>query len=681
MGSDDGGGGCTPAVNGRQPNGRKAARKSRRDRQGSNGGRALGPVASLQAYVASDWWRRIFNSLYLKTDGDVVDDDDITRSEVATFVQVLGLNPKDRVLDLCCGQGRHSLELARRGFSAVEGLDRSHYLIQRARSRAQKETIDIRFREGDARKLPHPADTFDAVLLLGNSFGYFETVEEDLLVLREVFRVLKPWGRLLIDVADGDYIKAHLEPHSWEWIDEKHFVCRERSLSADGERLISREIITNAGTGVIADQFYAERLYNRVSITDLIRRAGFVEVSFPGELVPDSKRAQDLGMMAKRLVVTAEARKAWAPVRRRDKGERDQVVVVMGDPRRVDPLKPAGVFDEDDLYTIDRLKSALAELPEYAFTYLDDHGDLAERLARLRGKVNLVFNVCDEGYDNDPRKELHVPALLEVLGLPYTGASPRCLACCYDKSMVRGVCREMGVPTAEAVFIKAEDSAFLVPFDFPVLVKPNFGDSSFGITARSVCHSAEELSDAILATRSQFGYDKPLIIEEFLAGKDLSVGIVGNPPDAYTILPIVEEDYSVLPADLPRICGYEAKWLPDSPYWKIHSIPAELPEEVAKDIMAWCLQLFERLECRDYARFDWRLDAEGNPHLLEVNPNPGWCWDGHLNKMAGLAGWSYADLLRTILEAAKARIATEAQKPIAVGPDPAQLELVLNGVR
>lgn len=131
MGSDDGGGGCTPAVNGRQPNGRKPARKSRRDRQGGNGGRALGPVASPQAYVASDWWRRIFNSLYLKTDGDVVDDDDITRSEVATFVQVLGLNPKDRVLDLCCGQGRHSLELARRGFSVVEGLDRSHYLIQR----------------------------------------------------------------------------------------------------------------------------------------------------------------------------------------------------------------------------------------------------------------------------------------------------------------------------------------------------------------------------------------------------------------------------------------------------------------------------------------------------------------------------------------------------------------------
>jgi D-alanine-D-alanine ligase len=66
--------------------------------------------------------------------------------------------------------------------------------------------------------------------------------------------------------------------------------------------------------------------------------------------------------------------------------------------------------------------------------------------------------------------------------------------------------------------------------------------------------------------------------------------------------------------------------------------------------------LFERLECRDYARFDWRLDARGNPKLLEANPNPGWCWDGHLAKMAGLAGLSYADMLTAILAAAERRL-------------------------
>jgi D-alanine-D-alanine ligase len=111
-----------------------------------------------------------------------------------------------------------------------------------------------------------------------------------------------------------------------------------------------------------------------------------------------------------------------------------------------------------------------------------------------------------------------------------------------------------------------------------------------------------------------------------------------------------------VPDDLPRICGYEAKWRPDSPYWKVKSVPAYLPEDVEKSVVEWCLRLFERLECRDYCRFDWRLDGEGNPKLLEVNPNPGWCWDGHLAKMAGFAAISYREMLEAILSAAEDRL-------------------------
>ena len=129
-----------------------------------------------------------------------------------------------------------------------------------------------------------------------------------------------------------------------------------------------------------------------------------------------------------------------------------------------------------------------------------------------------------------------------------------------------------------------------------------------------------------------------------------------NPPESYTILPIVEEDYSSLPEGLLRICGYEAKWLPESPYWNIKSVRAELPEEVERNVVEWCLKLFERLECRDYARFDWRLDAKGNPKLLEANPNPGWCWDGHLAKMAAITGMSYKEMLEAILKTAEARM-------------------------
>ncbi len=618
--------------------------------------KTLGPVSNLEEHVSPDWWRVIFNSYYLKTDGDVVDDANITSREIGLFVEFLGLNSRDKILDLCCGQGRHTLELAGRGFQNVEGLDRSHYLIQKAKVQARQKGLFVPFREGDARKLPYPTDYFDAVMILGNSFGYFETIENDLRVLKEVCRVLKPQGKLLIDVADGEFMKTNYQPRSWEWIDNKYFVCRERSLSMDEQRLISREVIVHVDKGVIVDQFYAERLYTKESIEALLNSAGFSGLQFHGALSPDSQRKQDLGMMEKRLIVSTKIEKEWTPLPAKKHPDiKKSIVVVFGDPSKVDPLKPSAVFDDDDFYTIDQLKNALKELKGYNFTYLFNHDSLIDSLSRMKGKVDYVLNLCDEGLFNDPRKELHVPVILESLGLPYSGSGPQCLAYCYDKSLVRGVAMEMGVNVPQAMFIKPGDSSFELPFDFPVLVKPNFGDSSFGITQQSVANDSEELVNAIAGIREKFGYEKPILVEEFLTGKDLSLGIIGNPPESYTVLPIIEEDYSCLPADLPRICGYEAKWMPDSPYWNIKSIPAELDSEAQKSLIEQSLKLFERLECQDYCRFDWRLDAKGVPRLLEVNPNPGWCWDGHLARMAGFAGQSYKDMIADILKAAEYR--------------------------
>ncbi|MEI6157093.1 MAG: methyltransferase domain-containing protein [Atribacterota bacterium] len=618
--------------------------------------KSLGPVPNLEEHVFPDWWRRIFNSLYLKTDADVVEDQNITKNEIQLFSQFLTLSPDDKVLDLCCGQGRHSLELARLGMKNVYSLDRSHYLIQKARSQAKKEGLNIQFREGDARKLPYLPDTFDVVLILGNSFGYFETIQDDVKVLKEVFRVLKPWGRILIDVADGEFLRKHFHPRSWEWIDKKYFVCRERSLSVDNQRLISREIITHVDKGVIVDQFYGERLYTEDDLTQLLKAAGFDEIIFQGKISTDSQRNQDLGMMEQRHIVTSRVKKEWTPTRRRIKPVSRNVIVVFGDPNHPDLLKPSSIFDDDDFYTIDQLKAALRELPDYNFTYLQNHNTLINDLTNLKGKTDFVVNLCDEGFHNNPRKELHVPALLEMLDIPHTGSGPQCLAYCYDKSLVRGMGREMNIPVPKACFIKPEDTTFELLIHFPVIVKPNFGDSSFGITQKSVANNIEELMDAISDIRDKFGYDKPILVEEFLTGKDLSLGIIGNFPEAYIVLPLIEEDYSFLPNELPRICGYEAKWLPDSPYWNIKSIPAVVPEEVEKMIVGSSLKLFERLECRDYVRFDWRLDDEGNPCLLEVNPNPGWCWDGHLAKMAHLAGMSYTEMLEAILRAAEVRM-------------------------
>ncbi|MCC7575303.1 MAG: methyltransferase domain-containing protein [Methanomethylovorans sp.] len=631
--------------------------------------KSLGPVSSLEEHVNPDWWKKIFNSLYLKTDADVVDDSDITREEIDMFLSVLALPQESRILDLCCGQGRHSMEIARRGFKNVEGLDRSHYLIQRAKNTAKKEGLNIRFKEGDARKTPYSTDTFDAVLLLGNSFGYFETSEEDLRVLNEVKRVLKPWGKILLDVTDGAYLKGNYQPRSWEWIDKHNFVCRERSLSLDSQKLISREVIVNDEQGVIADQFYAERLYTQESLKELLKKADFSDVEIIDSIGSRSKRNQDLGMMEKRIMITATLRKEWTEPKKKVYAAQKDVVVVFGDPSKKDFLKPCGVFDDDDLYTIDQLKGALKERKEYSFRFLDNHDTLIQDLQRLKGKVDFVLNLCDEGYCNDPQKELHVPALLEMMGIPYTGSGPQCLAFCYDKALVRGIAKDLGVPVAEGIVIKAEDVLFEVPMQFPVIVKPNFGDSSFGLNQHSVSHNRDEVVRAIYDIREGLGYDKPILVEEFLTGKDLSIGIIGNPPEDYTVLPITEEDYSALPSDLPRVCGYEAKWIPDSPYWKVRSIAAGIPRETEEFIVECSLKMIRRLECRDYTRLDWRMDAAGNPKLLEVNPNPGWCWDGHLAKMAALAGMSYSEMIARILNSADERL-TGAEYIKRSGPVP-----------
>ena len=257
--------------------------------------RTLGPVADLERHLPADWWRTLFNALYLKTDGDVVENDENTAAEVDVLVERAGLDRESRILDLCCGQGRHALELARRGFPHVAGLDRSRTLIRLAKSRARKAALDIRFHEGDARRFRLPRDSFDCVAILGNSFGYFEQESDDLDILHASARVLRPGGTLVLDLADGDWLRQQFEPRSWEWIDADHFVCRERSLAGDGVRLISREVVVHAERGVIADQFYAERLYDRLSIERLMRRAGYRDVEVSGGTETRSDRNQDLG--------------------------------------------------------------------------------------------------------------------------------------------------------------------------------------------------------------------------------------------------------------------------------------------------------------------------------------------------------------------------------------------------
>src|SRR5881275_265514 len=360
--------------------------------------RTLGPVSDLERHLPSEWWRTLFNSLYLETDGDIVENDRNTEQEVDLLIRSAGLERNDRLLDLCCGQGRHSLELARRGFPQVTGLDRSRYLIRLARKRARQRNLQVSFHEGDARRFRLGDGEFHCVCILGNSFGYFDRPEDDLAVLEAVKRALASGGILVMDLMDGEWMRRHFEARSWEWVDQNHFVCRERGLAGDGDRLISREVVVHAERGVIADQFYAERLYSKERLEALLTGAGFTNVRFHSLLAPDSHRNQDLGMVAHRLFVTCEA-----PRRARRLPHRaalfSDVTVILGDPRLPDPVKRDGRFCDEDIETIDRLKTALRELPDYRFRFLDNHASLVADLRAAR--PHFVLNFCDEGFNND----------------------------------------------------------------------------------------------------------------------------------------------------------------------------------------------------------------------------------------------------------------------------------------
>ena len=270
----------------------------------------------------------------------------------------------------------------------------------------------------------------------------------------------------------------------------------------------------------------------------------------------------------------------------------------------------------------------------------------------------FVFNLCDEGFHNDAFKELHVPAFLEMHDVPYTGGGPACLGLCYNKALVRAIAHDIDIPVPLETYFDPHDPR---------------GDPAVGLSgADQACKPATQASaspsrpsstrrNRRRPTSGASGSDLPgraVLVQEFLTGAEYSVGLIGNPGVGLHALPILEVDYSKLDPALPKLLSYESKWHPDSPYWTdISYREAEISEDLRRHLVDWSMILFERLECRDYARVDFRADADGNVKLLEMNPNPGWCWDGKLNLMAGFAGMRYADLLRQILEAGLQRAA------------------------
>ncbi|MFA5043450.1 MAG: D-alanine--D-alanine ligase [Kiritimatiellia bacterium] len=313
--------------------------------------------------------------------------------------------------------------------------------------------------------------------------------------------------------------------------------------------------------------------------------------------------------------------------------------VVTGD----DDEPPDLLAEYDTEETISAVESALSR--RYRVSRVEGDVRAYERLRKLH--PDLVFNIS-EGFAG-PNRESHIPILCEILGLAYTGSDALTLGICLDKARAKEILAYHRIPTARFEVV-APGAAAVLPASFrlPALVKPLREGSSMGIRNDSLVRTRAQLRARVRAIHRV--YRQPALVEEFLPGREFTVGVLGNAP-AYEILPLVEIDHSVLPRGANRVYGYEAKWVWDDPAKPLPILvcPAKIPDALAKRIRALVVRTLAVLGVRDWARVDLRLDAEGNPHVLELNPLPGILPDPGENSAlpaaARAAGHCYAELI------------------------------------
>ena len=275
------------------------------------------------------------------------------------------------------------------------------------------------------------------------------------------------------------------------------------------------------------------------------------------------------------------------------------------------------------------------------------------RLQEIR--PDLVFNISERL--TGPNRESHIPTICEILGLPYTGSDPLTLGVCLDKSRAKEILSYHKIPTPRFWVV---ESFYKIPADIklPAIVKPLHEGSSKGIKDNSVVEILEDLRIRIQEVRSLYG--QPAIVEEFLQGREFTVGVLGNTP-RLEILPIVEIDHSQLPDGAKPIYSYEAKWIWDRPEkpLKIFQCPAKINKRLRFRIEQLVNRTIEILRIKDWCRIDIRLDERGRPNILEINPLPGILPNPEDNsclpKAARAAGYSYSDLIHRVVNEAAVR--------------------------
>jgi D-alanine-D-alanine ligase len=281
-------------------------------------------------------------------------------------------------------------------------------------------------------------------------------------------------------------------------------------------------------------------------------------------------------------------------------------------------------------------------------------------------KPDICFNLSESHFGDG--REAQIPAVLEMLRIPYTGSGVLSLAVALDKTLTKRVLRDYGLPTAEfQLFNRPDDSispAFLNGgdiFRFPLFVKPNAEGTSMGVTEKSVVHTVAELREELHAQFAR--YEQPILVERFIKGREVLVGMVGNPTptgdvtDGLTFVPILEVDFPAFGENHIGFYTSEMKTVlsPDNYYYHC---PAHLTEEQATAIRRAAAAAFRAINCRDVARVDIRLDETRNdePIILEINTLPGLSPNySDLCLQALAMGWEHEHLVGAIFEAAVKR--------------------------
>jgi D-alanine-D-alanine ligase len=279
--------------------------------------------------------------------------------------------------------------------------------------------------------------------------------------------------------------------------------------------------------------------------------------------------------------------------------------------------------------------------------------------ALLRQPPDLIFNIA-EGQGISRNRESRVPALCEMLDVPYTGSDPLTLAAALDKDVCRRMVGDADVIVPKGILITFPDPIYDGDFaEFPAMVqesdltlpliaKPACEGSSKGIRSKCLIEKPEEIGPVVVSLWHD--YKQGVLLEEFIAGEEVTVGIVGNDP------PRIIGMMHVVPKQPTDRFVYSLEVKRDWENWVSYECPPQLPHEVLVDLEAAALQAYDILGCRDLARLDFRI-RDGVPYFIEANPLPGLNPDsGDLVFLARRMNISYEQLIEKILDAALTRL-------------------------